>query len=56
MEKLYTVSKTRPGTDCASDHDLLIEKFRLKFKKVGKSTRPFMYDLNNKYIYTYICH
>ena len=46
MEKLYTVKKTRPGTDCGSDHELLIAKFRLKLKKVGKTTRPFRYDLN----------
>ena len=46
MEKLYTVRKTRPGIDCVSDHELLIAKFRLKLKKVGKTTRPFMYDLN----------
>ena len=46
MEKLYTVSKTRPGADCGSDHELLITKFRLKLKKVGKTTRPFRYDLN----------
>ena len=46
MEKLYTVNKTRPGADCASDHELLITKFRLKLKKVGKTTRPFRYDLN----------
>ena len=45
MEKLYTVSK-RPGADCGSDHELLIAKFRLKLKKVGKTTRPFRYDLN----------
>ena len=38
--------KTRPGTDCDSDHKLLIAKFRLKLKKVGKTTRPFRYDLN----------
>ena len=41
MEKLYTVSKTGPGAVCGSDHDLLIAKFRLKLKKVGKTTRPF---------------
>ena len=41
MEKLYTVSKTRPGADCGSDHELLIAKFRLKLKKLGKTTRPF---------------
>ena len=46
MEKLYTASKTRPGAQCGSDHDLFIEKFRLKLKKVGKTTRPFRYDLN----------
>ena len=46
MEKLYTVSKTRPGADCGSDHELLIAKFRLKLKKVGKTTWPFKYDLN----------
>ena len=38
--------KTRPGVDCGSDHELLIAKFRLKLKKVGKTTRPFRYDLN----------
>ena len=46
MEKLYTVSKNKPGDDCGSDHELIIEKFRLKLKKVGKTTRPFRYDLN----------
>ena len=40
MEKLYTVSKTRLGADCGSDHELLIAKFRLKLKKVGKTARP----------------
>ena len=39
-------AKTRPGTDCGSDHELLIAKFRLKLKKAGKTTRPFKYDLN----------
>ena len=46
-------AKTRPGADCGSDHALLIAKLRLKLKKVGKSTRPFRYDLNqilNDYI------
>ena len=45
MEKLYTVSETRPGADCGSDHEL-ITKFRLKLKKVGKTTRPFRYHLS----------
>ena len=53
MEKLYTVSKTRPGADCGSDHELLIEKFRLKLKKVEKTTRSFRYELNQiPYDYT----
>ena len=46
MEKLYTVSKTRPRADCGTDHDLLTAKFRLKLNQVGKNTRPFKYDLN----------
>ena len=46
-------AKTRPGADCASDHELLIAKFRLKLKKVGKTIRPFRYDLNQiPYDYT----
>ena len=45
MEKLYRVS-TRLGANCGSDHELLIAKFRLKFKKVGETIRPFRYDLN----------
>ena len=44
-EALYS-QKTRPGADCSSDHELLIAKFRLKLKKVGKTTGPFRYDLN----------
>ena len=45
--------KTRPGADCCSDDALLIAKFRLKLKKVGKTTRPFRYDLNQiPYDYT----
>ena len=53
MEKLYTVSKDKTRTDCGSDHELLIAKFRLKLKKVGKTTRPFRYDLNEiPYDYT----
>ena len=39
-------AKTRPGADCGSDHELLIAKFRLKWKKVGKTTRTFRYDLS----------
>ena len=46
MEKLCKSAKTRPGADDGSDHELLIAKFRLKLKKVGKTTRPFRYDLN----------
>ena len=43
----------RPGADCGSDHELLIAKFRLKLKKVGETTRPFTYDLNQiPYDYT----
>ena len=46
-------AKTRPGADCGSDHELLIAKFRLKLKKVGKTTRPFRYCLNQiHYDYT----
>ena len=45
MEKLYT-AKRRLGADCGSDHELLTAKFRLKLKKVGKTTRPFRCDLN----------
>ena len=44
-EALYSQEK-RPGADCGSDHELLIDKFRLKLKKVRKTTRPFRYDLN----------
>ena len=46
-------TKTRPGADCGSDCELLITKFRLKLKKVGKTARPFRYDLNQiPYDYT----
>ena len=46
-------AKTRLGADCGSDHEFLIAKFRLKLKKVGKTTRPFRYDLNQiPYNYT----
>ena len=54
MEKLYIQSaKTSPRADCGSDHELLITKCRLKLKKVGKTTKPFRYDLNQiPYDYT----
>ena len=54
MEKLLFLSaKTRLGADCGSDHELLIAKLRLKLKKVGETTRPFGYDLNQiPYNYT----
>ena len=46
-------TKTRVGADCGSDHELLITKFRLTLKKVGKTSRPFRYDLNQiPYDYT----
>ena len=52
MQKLYTVSKNKTGS-CCSDHKLLIAKFKLKLKKVGKTTRPFRYDPNQiPYDYT----
>ena len=46
MGELYTVSKNMTGSNCGSDHKLLIAKFRLTLKKVGKTTRPLRYDLN----------
>ena len=53
MENSIQSAKTRQGADCGSDHELLIAKFRLKLKKVGKTTRPFRYDLNQiPYDYT----
>ena len=57
MQQKWRISiqsaKTRLGADCGSDHELLLGKFRLKFKKVGKTTRPFRYDLNQiPYDYT----
>ena len=45
-KKLYKLAKTRPGADCGSDHQLLIAKFRLKLKNVGKTTRRARYGLN----------
>ena len=53
MRSSIQSAKTRLGADCGSDHELLIVKFRLKLKKVGKTTRPFRYDLNQiPYDYT----
>ena len=53
MEKLIQSTKTLPGADCGSDNELLIAKFRLKLKKVGKTPRPFSYGLNKiPYDYT----
>ena len=53
MENSIQSAKTRPGADCGSDHELLIAKFRTKLEKVGKTTGPFRYDLNQiPYDYT----
>ena len=53
MKSSIQSTKTRPGADCGSDHELLITKFRLKLKKVGKTARPFRYELNQiSYDYT----
>ena len=53
MERSIQSAKTRPGDDYGSDHELLITKFILKLKKVGKTTRPFRYNLNQiPYDYT----
>ena len=52
MESSIQLAKTRPGADCASDHQLGIAKFGLILKKVGKTTRPFRYDLNKIPDYT----
>ena len=46
MESSIWSAKARLGADRSSDHELLISKFRLKLKKVGKAIRPFKYDLN----------
>ena len=45
MRSSIQLAETRPGPDCGSNHELLIAKFRLKLKKVGKTTKPFRYDL-----------
>ena len=53
MRSSIQSAKTRPGADCGSHHELLIAKFRLKLMKVGKTTRPFRYDLSQiPYDYT----
>ena len=52
-EKSIRSAKTRLGADCSSDHELLIAKFRLKLKNIGKITWPLRYDLNKiPYDYT----
>ena len=52
-EALYSQQKTKLGADCGSDHEFFIAKFRLNLKKVGKTTKPFRYDLNQtSYDYT----
>ena len=51
-EALYSQAKIRLGADCGSDHELLIAKFRLKLKKVGKTTRPCRHD-QNQILYGY---
>ena len=52
MRNSIQSAKPRLGADCASDHELLIAKFRLILIKVGKTTRPFRYDLN-QFTYNY---
>ena len=52
MQSSIQSAKTRLGADCGSDHEILIAKFRLKLKKVGKTTRPFRNDLN-QFLYDY---
>ena len=53
MEKSIQSAKSRLGDDCGSNQELLIAKFRFKLKNVGKTTRPFRYDLNQiPYDYT----
>ena len=52
MEKLYYSQQKQDQELTGSDHELLIAKFRLKLKKVGKTTRPFRYDLNPLGLYS----
>ena len=53
MDSSIQSAKTRLGADCGPDHEVLIAKFSLKLKKVGKTTRPFRYDINQiAYDYT----
>ena len=53
VENSIQPPKTRPGADCGPKHELLIAKFRLRLKKVWKTSRPFRYDLNQiPYDYT----
>ena len=53
MGKLYTVIKNKTGGNCGSDNQFLIAKFKLKVKKIGKTSRPFRYDINQiPYDYT----
>ena len=47
--KTIQPAKTRPGADCGSDYEFLTAKYRLKLKKVGKTTKPFRCDLNHIY-------
>ena len=51
-EALYSQKKNKTTSDCGSDHELLTAKFRLKLKKLEKTTRPFRYDLN-QILYNY---
>ena len=46
FKAFYNQQKSKSGADCGSDHELLIAKFRLKLKKIGKTIRPFRYDIN----------
>ena len=46
----YKSAKTRPGADCGSDHELLIAKFRLKLKNIGKTIRPFHMTLIKSFV------